>query len=299
MSCAGGTTLCGADCVDTDVDPAHCGGCGQACAPGEVCSGGACALSCAGGTTECGGACTNTSFDPQNCGMCGAACAGAPNATATCAGGACGYFCAGSFDDCNGSAADGCETNTSNDLSACGGCGVACAPVANGSAACAGGVCAIGSCNAPYANCDGSTANGCEANVLTNPAHCGQCGNACAPGEACVNGACGGFQFQLTQQIDGMTVTCSSVVNTGTYTQCNDLKAGGLYMPNGITCGPAWSTVNSLYSNTQGFCQSLTGSASFEVYYVCSSTTARATWFNHVWGTFQDNGYTQHVRCNY
>jgi len=116
-----------------------------------------------------------------------------------------------------------------------------------------------------------------------------------------VNGACGSaqFVFQNSQVIDGATVTCSSVVNTGTYTQCNDLLASGRYMPNGITCGPTWSTQNSQYSDTQGFCQSLTGSNSFEVYYNCTSTTTRSTWFNHVWGTFDDNGYTQHVRCYY
>ena len=33
---------CAAGCVDTDNDPANCGGCGLACDPGQVCSGGGC-----------------------------------------------------------------------------------------------------------------------------------------------------------------------------------------------------------------------------------------------------------------
>lgn len=107
------------------------------------------------------------------------------------------------------------------------------------------------------------------------------------------------FTFAGSQVIDGSTVTCSSVQNTATYTQCSDLLASGRYMPNGITCGPAWSTTNSSYSDTQGFCQSLTGSTNFEVFYTCGASVTRSTWFSNVWGTTFDNGYTQHVRCYY
>jgi uncharacterized repeat protein (TIGR01451 family) len=107
------------------------------------------------------------------------------------------------------------------------------------------------------------------------------------------------FAFDTTQTIDGKTVTCSSTDNTATYTECRDLQADGLYFPNGITCGPMWSTTNSLYSDTQGFCESLTGSTNFEAFYTCDFTQSRATWYNHVWGTNSDNGYTQHVRCYY
>jgi cysteine-rich repeat protein len=107
------------------------------------------------------------------------------------------------------------------------------------------------------------------------------------------------FVFQNSQTIDGLGVTCSSTTNNASYTQCDNLKAGGQYFPNGITCGPTWSGSNSSYSDTQGFCQSLTGSAQFQVYYNCTSSVPRATWFNHVWGHKNDNGYTQHVRCYY
>ncbi|MBI4706146.1 MAG: hypothetical protein HY744_34050 [Deltaproteobacteria bacterium] len=35
LECRGGTTKCGGKCVDTLVDPANCGGCGNACGPQE------------------------------------------------------------------------------------------------------------------------------------------------------------------------------------------------------------------------------------------------------------------------
>jgi hypothetical protein len=107
------------------------------------------------------------------------------------------------------------------------------------------------------------------------------------------------FSFALSQVIDGQTVTCSGVNTTGTYTECDDLEQGGRYFPNGITCGPVWSTTNSAYSDTSGFCNALTGNPNIQVYYVCSATTLRSTWKAHVWGTFNDNGYTQNVRCFY
>ena len=107
------------------------------------------------------------------------------------------------------------------------------------------------------------------------------------------------FHFATSQIIDGRTVTCSSVTTTSEFTECDDLQEGGRFFPNGITCVPGWSTVNSRFSDTSGFCASLTGSPVFQAFYTCSSTVERSTWFNHVWGTFFDNGFTQHVRCFY
>src|SRR5512147_395166 len=45
-SCSGSSTLCGDTCVNTRSDNANCGACGAACAPGQVCSAGQCALTC-------------------------------------------------------------------------------------------------------------------------------------------------------------------------------------------------------------------------------------------------------------
>lgn len=107
------------------------------------------------------------------------------------------------------------------------------------------------------------------------------------------------FHFAPSQVIDGQTVTCSSVTNTATYTECDDLQQAGRYFPNGITCGPTWSSENSAYSDTAGFCASLTGNPAIQVFYTCSASILRSTWHNHVWGTVEDNGFTQHVRCFY
>src|SRR5262245_50324288 len=60
VACGPGTTLCGAVCVDTKVDPSHCGSCDSACATGESCVEGKCAVACAGGSTLCGDKCVDT-----------------------------------------------------------------------------------------------------------------------------------------------------------------------------------------------------------------------------------------------
>lgn len=189
-------------------DPANCGGCGLACAPGFVCQAGGCVIdSCPPGFSDCNGLAAdgceyaNAGFatDEGNCGGCGLVC-DPPFASGLCNGGACGVgACDPGHSDCNGLPGDGCEYQNAgfmNDTSNCGGCGVVCAP-ANGSGACSGGVCGIGSCNPGFANCNGLVADGCEydaAGFLTDEANCGGCGVICDPPGAtgdCLGGACG------------------------------------------------------------------------------------------------------------
>jgi hypothetical protein len=72
LSCPTGLTDCGGVCVDTESDPAHCGGCagagGAVCAsPAHgtgVCAAGACAVVCDAGYLAVGGACL---FFPVTC----------------------------------------------------------------------------------------------------------------------------------------------------------------------------------------------------------------------------------------
>jgi hypothetical protein len=45
FACVSGLSLCGARCVSTDVDPAHCGGCGRACTANATCIRGTCRAS--------------------------------------------------------------------------------------------------------------------------------------------------------------------------------------------------------------------------------------------------------------
>jgi hypothetical protein len=83
-SCPTGQVVCGGQCVDTSTDLANCGGCGNACAEGKTCQGGACV--CPTGTTVCGNTCCAEGQLCEGPGDCpqGNACQ-----TATCVGGVC------------------------------------------------------------------------------------------------------------------------------------------------------------------------------------------------------------------
>ncbi len=108
IGCAPATpTTCGAACVNTQIDPEHCGGCDQACDSGKLCLGGACFVPCSVASTcaagvQCG---SNTKLcvkvgdvavcaDATNCG---------PNTRVSCDddpcpdGRACAEICCGGF----------------------------------------------------------------------------------------------------------------------------------------------------------------------------------------------------------
>src|SRR5205823_2018531 len=75
---------------------------------------------------------------------------------------------------------EGACVDPQTSLAHCGACGVSCTAT-NGAAACIDGACAITSCTAGHADCDGKTANGCEADTAVDSQNCGVCGLACAP----------------------------------------------------------------------------------------------------------------------
>ncbi len=164
--------------------PAHCGSCGRSCtAPNAVsaCASSTCTLaSCNPGFGDCnsspGDGCeVDLRNTATSCGTCGRTCTIA-NGAAGCSSGACTVAaCFGGYGDCNNSPTDGCETNLSNTVSSCGACGRSCA-AANGTAGCSSGACTVASCNAGYANCNGSPGDGCEVNLTNDPNNCGGCG---------------------------------------------------------------------------------------------------------------------------
>ncbi|MEZ4407046.1 MAG: hypothetical protein R3A52_11285 [Polyangiales bacterium] len=187
--------------VELPRDPTHCGACGVTC-PGAdnasaVCAEGACGVACADGFGNCDGAPGNgCEVDLRDtvtaCGACGNACAAAPNARAVCAAGRCAIACNEGYGDCDGDATNGCETDLTTAATHCGACGNACPMAGNGAPTCSAGRCAI-TCSQGFADCDGSAANGCEANLGTTVDHCGRCGNRCAVSNgtpACAAGAC-------------------------------------------------------------------------------------------------------------
>lgn len=176
--------------ADTTKDAANCGGCGTSCTgafpnANATCVASACKVSgCKAGFGDCdanpaNGCETTTSNDPQHCGGCDTVCALA-HATPKCDAGQCGVAgCDDGFADCNGLPADGCEANLGSDALHCGTCQKACA-FAHASSMCNGGVCGMGACDAGYANCNGLTSDGCEANIGTDALNCGGCGHLCA-----------------------------------------------------------------------------------------------------------------------
>lgn len=120
--------------------------------------------------------------DPMNCGACGIVCAGETPLCQRDGGGvlSCVAMCSGGLTECGGSCVD-----TETEPAHCGGCGSACA-LANATVDCVAAECVVGSCMAPYEDCDGADANGCEAN-LTVDGNCGGCGVTCGLTNATAN----------------------------------------------------------------------------------------------------------------
>ncbi len=181
-SCTAPNSLCGEACVNVQNDRDHCGTCGHACAAGQSCAMGACALVCPSPQVACGGLCTITATDRFNCGMCGRACP----AGQVCSAGACSLDCATGLTTCMGSSTGDAGTSrfcadTHVDRSNCGSCGHACSAGQN----CVSSAC-VTMCPAAQTLCSGLCID-----VMTNPAHCGACGAACPGGQVCAGGTCG------------------------------------------------------------------------------------------------------------
>jgi RHS repeat-associated protein len=215
---------------NSDVD--NCGGCGMKCLNPHGttrCFFNVCKPACAPGYGDCDGddhnGCeTDLTSNAADCGACGNVCS-LPNATSDCVAGACMVAtCNAGWGDCDGDPTNGCETDLEHTLADCGSCGNACAAVANGTPACVGGSCAVGACNAGFADCDHDPANGCEAD-LASVASCGACGRACVTANgtpACVGGACAvgacsaGFADCDHDPANGCEADLSSVATCGT-----------------------------------------------------------------------------------
>ncbi len=202
-SCDLGYASCNGDPTDGCETPLNtltdCGACGQQCSlphAQESCGSMTCQLvRCDPGYADCDGDPTNgcevdLNSNTANCGQCGNTCTNA-HGSAVCSGGTCAPSCNSGYDDCNNNPDDGCETSLSS-LTNCGACGSVCA-LNNASEVCVSGSCQIGSCNAGYANCNGSTLDGCETGIVSNRDNCGACGNTCTNSHGstqCTAGTC-------------------------------------------------------------------------------------------------------------
>ncbi|MEI8259157.1 MAG: hypothetical protein WCJ30_26105, partial [Deltaproteobacteria bacterium] len=181
---------CGGVCTNLKTDPGHCGACGKACGPGQICDGGACVASCAPPLVVCGGACVDTRFDVSHCNACDVVCSSPHGKPACLDGGGCALgACDPGWLDCNGTVADGCETDPRTSLTSCGFCGNVCPARANATPTCAARACGF-ACNTGFRDCNGNPADGCEINNQTDRNNCGACGNVCPGVQPCVAGAC-------------------------------------------------------------------------------------------------------------
>lgn len=96
------------------------------------------------------------------------------------------------------------------DAQNCSGCGQACT-LSHASSICAGGSCAVGACDADWADCDGDPSNGCETD-LTTTSNCGACGANCDLQHA--SSTCSGGNCAIASCEDG-------------YADCNDTASDG------------------------------------------------------------------------
>ena len=251
-SCPDTKINCGDGCVDTKSDGQNCGGCGQACPAGQVCSNGACAIACYNGTSACGQSCVNLQDDPQNCGTCMTACKGGE----VCSMGKCALTCGGGTSLCGSSCKD-----LNVDPNNCGGCGMQCAS----GEMCNAGMCSL-MCAAGYTSCsitvkvqpdagarDATTDATVDAgkqdsggvnqntaicvNLKTDVNNCGKCGFGCPSGEACVLGTCSVSCQKSETNCNGQcTNTATDDLNCGGCgNKCNNgqVCSGGQC---GVTC---------------------------------------------------------------
>jgi hypothetical protein len=259
-NCRAGLSDCNGSCRDLQNDPASCGMCGNACAPAPnsipVCAAGSCRVLCTAGFGDCdnnpANGCETALDNANNCGSCGRRCAPA-NGAGSCNMGMCAVnSCNPGFGDCNGNPADGCEANLNNNPNNCGMCGTQCV-AANGVASCTMGVCGLGSCNAGFGNCNMNPADGCEANLGSDPANCNVCGRVCNYANAsatCGNGACAFGACNMGFADCDMNTANGCEVNTNTVANCG-------------MCGRACSFANGVAACGAGSCTLASCNAGF------------------------------------
>ena len=202
-TCDSTHALCGGNpntgCLTSLTTTSNCGACGTVCQQvggTNACtyngSTGGCVPSCDSTHGVCGGNPNSGCLVPlttvSNCKTCGAACTNS-NGTTSCTWngttGGCTPSCTAPFGDCDGMPNNGCETNTSNSTSHCGGCNRPCSNSNVATPNCSGGLC-NSTCVSPTINGNCTTPafptadNGCETNFNTDPGNCGACGRACS-----------------------------------------------------------------------------------------------------------------------
>jgi hypothetical protein len=159
--------------------------------------------------------------------------------------GICSVSCLDNRGECDGDTSLECETNLLTDPNHCGACGSVCNPL-HAVPACISGACTVGSCEAPYDDCDHYANNGCETNLSAEVENCGACGMAClaingtprCEGSQCRIDCNAGFGDCNGDARDGCEKAVTSDVNNcnGCGIECPDDGGVTPYCLNGV-CG--------------------------------------------------------------
>ena len=236
--------------VDCGAPESGCGACddGDSCVKAAGCLSGVCKSGeCA--EPACNDKVKNAEESDIDCGgsMCNRCDAGSscdvdddcaqppdPESFATCEAKVCTLTCGNPlFGDCNTKTSDSCETNLLTAIAHCGACGETCSPD-NAVGQCVAGNCLIDTtapgteegCLGTYANCNGETDDGCEADLSSDAETCSSCDVACSATNGtpdCDAGVCNidcasGFDDCNDDTSDGCEVDLT--VSTLHCTQC-------------------------------------------------------------------------------
>ncbi|MFC1642131.1 hypothetical protein ACFL5O_05505 [Myxococcota bacterium] len=213
--------------------------------------------------------CADLATDPANCGNCANAC----GPDATCSAGQCSTACQTNEKLCNaeadGDAGPYCA-DLATDPANCGNCANACGP----DATCSAGQCST-ACQANEKLCnaeaDGDAGPYC-ADLATDPAHCGNCANACGPDATCSAGQCS-TACQANEKL------CNAEAGDDTGPYCADLATdpahcgacAQLCQP-GAVCSSGQCTVTTCPAN-QTLCNA-SGEADAEAAPYCANVQA-------------------------
>lgn len=215
--CSDSLTLCATDsgnqCMDTKgSDINHCGACGYMCPATQTnatlkgCVAGQCEYECTSPYTNIGSAthtnCVDLSSDHKNCGSIGNIC----TTGAVCLDGQCTLVnCSGGLTLCATDSGNQCIDLGGTDADNCGTCGYQCSehPQANATSnVCLDGRCQY-ECEYDYQNAGTASSPNCV-DFKTDNKHCGSKGNACQPGQVCVDGKC------ITNSCTGNLTLCAT-----------------------------------------------------------------------------------------
>src|SRR5664280_2053755 len=131
--------------------------------------------------------------------------------------------------------------NPKMDAKNCGKCESKC-PDTNANPQCLNGACGIASCKVGYKDCNNTWTDGCEVDLLSNKANCGDCNIACGT-QICISGKCGDSTCANT---DYMNCSGNPTGFCDINIKRNPLNCGG--------CGNKCSEANGTASCDAGNC---------------------------------------------